>query len=401
MKKLILFLFISNFAFAQTAVLDTNSILIGEQINFSISNTISKTEVWPTYEELLVEGVEIIKEGKLDTTENLISQNFIITAWDSGSYYIPPISFSANSKTEGLLLTVQTIILEEGAELKDIKQPMEAPMGWSDIWPFLLGFLILTLIIYLLKKYVFGEKQNNIKIVPKMIISADVVALKELEKLEKAKIWQSGEVKLYYVTISEIIRRYLWERYKFIALELPTNEILQNLRNKNLEKEDLITLTTILQRADLAKYAKSKPTDKENEESLRFGQDFVNNTKITQVLNSPNINYIFEKKIMISTGDIKEKKYTVLGIVGTTVSDQDSVQAKGGCFGKSKTDITVDTNSMYQKGANELLQLSLSKGGDAVVYANFEYRIAIKGSGQLAKQVNELFCYGTAVKLHS
>jgi len=104
---------------------------------------------------------------------------------------------------------------------------------------------------------------------------------------------------------------------------------------------------------------------------------------------------------MISTGDIKEKNYTVLGIVGATVSNQDSVEAKGGCFGKSETDITVDTNSMYQKGANELLQLSLSKGGDAVVYANFEYRIAIKGSGQLAKQVNELFCYGTAVKLHS
>ena len=98
MKKLILFLFISNFAFAQTAVLDTNSILIGEQINFSISNTISKTEFWPTYEEFLVEGVEIIEEGKIDTSENLISQNFIITAWDSGSYYIPPISFSANSK---------------------------------------------------------------------------------------------------------------------------------------------------------------------------------------------------------------------------------------------------------------------------------------------------------------
>ena len=127
MKKLILFLFISNFIFAQTAVLDTNSILIGEQINFSISNTIGKTEVWPTYEEFLVEGVEIIQEGKLDTTENLISQKFIITAWDSGSYYIPPISFSANSKTEGLLLNVQTIILEEGAELK--AAPVSMPAG--------------------------------------------------------------------------------------------------------------------------------------------------------------------------------------------------------------------------------------------------------------------------------
>jgi uncharacterized protein YbjQ (UPF0145 family) len=54
---------------------------------------------------------------------------------------------------------------------------------------------------------------------------------------------------------------------------------------------------------------------------------------------------------------------------------------------------------MYQKGASELLKLSSEKGGDAVIYANFEYRIAIKGSGTTAKQVNELFCYGTSVKL--
>ena len=148
MKKIIALLLVSNITWGQTALMDTNSILIGEQINFSISNPISETEVWPTYDEFLAEGIEIIKQGKLDTNENLISQNFIITVWDSGSYYIPPISFSATSKTQGLLLNVQTIILEEGAELKDIKQPMEAPIGWSDIWPWLLGIVLLKTIYY-------------------------------------------------------------------------------------------------------------------------------------------------------------------------------------------------------------------------------------------------------------
>ena len=218
MKKLILFLFISNFVFAQTAVLDTNSILIGEQINFSISNTIGKTEVWPTYEEFLVEGVEIIQEGKLDTTENLISQKFIITSWDSGSYYIPPISFSANSKTEGLLLTVQTIILEEGAELKDIKQPMEAPIGWSDIWPWLVGIIVLTLIVFLLKKYVFNKKEKERIEKPVVIIPADITALQQLTKLDKAQLWQGGSIKEYHSELSEIIRRYTENRFNFIAL---------------------------------------------------------------------------------------------------------------------------------------------------------------------------------------
>ena len=284
MKKLILFLLISNFAFAQTAIMDTNSILIGEQINFSISNNISETEVWPTYEEFLVEGVEIIKKGKIDTSENLISQKFIITAWDSGSYYISPISFSANSKTQGLLLIVQTIILEEGAELKDIKQPIEAPIGWSDIWPFLLALITLGVIIFLLKKYVFN-KSEKVKIEkPKVMIAAHITALEQLKKLDKAQLWQSGSIKEYHTELSEIIRRYSENRFNFIALELATDEIISELKSK-VNNEQLASITILLRRADLAKFAKSKPDEDENKESMVLAKNFVGQTKEKQVKN--------------------------------------------------------------------------------------------------------------------
>ena len=284
MKKLIILLLVSNFAFGQTAKLDSSSILIGEQINFSLSNTISETEAWPTYNEFLVEGVEIIKEGKLDTTGDVISQNFIITVWDSGSYYIPPISFSANNKTEGLLLNVQTVILEEGAELKDIKQPMEAPIGWSDIWPWLVGILLFALIVFLLKKYVFNKKEEIKSEKPKVIIPADVIALKELITLEKAKIWQEGKIKEYHSSLSEIVRRYTEERFQFIALELTTDEIIDELKSK-LNQEQIQNLKTLLQRADLAKFAKSKPDENENKESMQLAKHFVSQTKQKQIKN--------------------------------------------------------------------------------------------------------------------
>ena len=264
--------------------MDTNSILIGEQINFSISNPISETELWPTYDEFLADGIEIIKQGKLDTNENLISQNFIITAWDSGSYYIPPISFAINNKTEGLLLNVQSVTLEEGAELKDIKQPMEAPIGWSDIWPWILGIILFTLIVFLLKKYVFNKKEI-IKIKkPKVIIPADITALQQLTKLDKAKLWQAGNVKEYHSEISEIIRRYTENRFSFIALELTTEEIISELKSK-VNNEQLASITIILQRADLAKFAKSKPEESENKESMQLAKHFVAQTKQKQINN--------------------------------------------------------------------------------------------------------------------
>jgi low affinity Fe/Cu permease len=285
MKKLILFFLLSSkIIFPQTAILDTSSILIGEQVNFTISNTITETNIWPTYTEFLVEGVEIIKEGKLDTAKNIISQNFIITAWDSGSYYIPSISFSDNSKTEGLLLNVQSIILEEGAELADIKQPMQAPIGWSDIWPWLAGILILALIIYLLIKYVFNKKEEVKIKKPKMIIPADITALKQLTALEDAKVWQAGNIKEYHTEISEIIRRYTENRFDFIALEITTDEIISELKDK-VDNEQLASITILLQRADLAKFAKSKPDENENKESMQIAKNFVGKTKQRRVNN--------------------------------------------------------------------------------------------------------------------
>jgi len=284
MKEIIALLLLSNIAWGQTAIMDTNSILIGEQINFSVSNPISETEVWPTYDEFLAEGIEIIKQGKLDTNDNLISQNFIITVWDSGSYYIPPIAFSANNKTEGLLLNVQSVILEEGAELKDIKQPMEAPIGWSDIWPWLLGIILLTLIFFLIKRYILSKKEV-IKIKkPKVIIPADITALQELTKLDQAQVWQAGNVKEYHSEISEIIRRYTENRFNFIALELATEEIIRELKSK-VNNEQLASITIILQRADLAKFAKSKPEETENKESMQLAKHFVAQTKQKQINN--------------------------------------------------------------------------------------------------------------------
>jgi hypothetical protein len=40
-----------------------------------------------------------------------------------------------------------------------------------------------------------------------------------------------------------------------------------------------------LQRADLAKYAKSKPIDSENKESMNLSVSFVKNTKAKEVKN--------------------------------------------------------------------------------------------------------------------
>jgi hypothetical protein len=131
----------------------------------------------------------------------------------------------------------------------------------------------------------FAKKIQEIKAKPKVIIPSDIIAINSLNDLDKKQLYQSGKLKQYHSEISEILRTYLEERFRILALELPTFDILINLTKKGLAKEDLQTLATILQRADLAKYAKSKPTDLENGQSMELSLVFVKNTRKKEVQN--------------------------------------------------------------------------------------------------------------------
>ena len=280
MRKIILvFLYLySNTISAQKITIDTNYILIGEQTKLVISSPITKTSLWPVYSDTLIDGIEIIKLGEIDTINNLISQEIYITAWDSGTFYIPPINFSKNNASNDLILNVKTIILEENATLKDIKEPIKEPIGIHDVWKWLIIIILIFGIILLIKKHLFKEKIIQEKKIITKKIAIDIIAINALNELEKKQLCQEGKVKEYYSSISEIIRRYIGERFNFIALELTKYEILDNLHNK-VNKIQLTNIDKLLHRADLVKYAKNQPSSEENIESINIAKKIIETTK--------------------------------------------------------------------------------------------------------------------------
>ena len=54
----------------------------------------------------------------------------------------------------------------------------------------------------------------------------------------------SGKIKEYHSSLSEIVRRYTEERFQFIALELTTDEIIDELKSK-LKQEQIQNLKII------------------------------------------------------------------------------------------------------------------------------------------------------------
>ncbi len=107
-----------------------------------------------------------------------------------------------------------------------------------------------------------------------------VVANKALEELHNRKLWQNGKYKLYYTSLTTILRIYIAGRYEIGALEMTSDEILAALSGaEGISQKSMTDLGTILRQADMVKFAKAEPDAEDNEQNYLRAYYFVEETK--------------------------------------------------------------------------------------------------------------------------
>lgn len=299
---ILVFVLLSINVFAQPvkveATIDTNNILIGDQIHFNLDVLQEKNGkfILPGMGESLSSKVELLETYDPDTNyvsgdQLKVRHQFLITSFDSGRVEIPPIPLYFQSEktidtltTQPLAFHVRTVRVDSTKTIFDIKGPAEAPVSFMEILPYLGGLVglaaLVLLIIYIIKRY-RRRKEGYVPEKPKE--PAHVIAFRELGKLKEERLWQKDQVKLYYTQLADILRTYLWHRYNIKTLERTTDEILGSLRNRGFEHEELFEkLQQILKTADLVKFAKLHPAPEENDRYLEEAYEFVEQTKMRQ-----------------------------------------------------------------------------------------------------------------------
>lgn len=126
--------------------------------------------------------------------------------------------------------------------------------------------------------------KNRISAVkPEHRLPPHIVANMALVELSHRKLWQNGKYKLYYTSLTDILRVYIADMWKVGALEMTTDEIIEALSDKDIPRDSRMDLVAILRTADMVKFAKAQPEAEENEESYRRAYYFVENTKREEV----------------------------------------------------------------------------------------------------------------------
>jgi hypothetical protein len=128
----------------------------------------------------------------------------------------------------------------------------------------------------------YGKSLGNI-FKPAPPLPPHVVAFAALEKLRSERLWQEDKHKLYYSTLTDIVRSYIAGRYGVGAMEMTSDEIIEAMRSVELPQKSSMDLTQILREADLVKFAKALPEAEENEAAYRAVWDFVEQTKPVEV----------------------------------------------------------------------------------------------------------------------
>jgi len=280
------------------ASIDSTVMLIGQQskMHIEVSGPASLKYTFPTFPgDTVVNGVEILSRGKLDTLENEnnlihLKTDYLITSFDSGLYYIPPIKIIAGLDTvesNYMALKVMTYRVDTAkVQIFDIKGVQKPPFVLGDYFMdlvlFLLIYAIILFAIWLILKKKYGLSKAEIE-ANKPLLPPHVVAIMELDKLKSEKIWKSGKNKEYYTALSDILRKYIQRRFQIGALEMTTDEILALFKRDKDTQSVYQNLRQILQLADLVKFAKIQPLENENELSIMNSYLFVNQTKVEDV----------------------------------------------------------------------------------------------------------------------
>ena len=279
-------------AFAQQikAGVDTTQIRIGEQITYQISVEADPSDlvVFPegqTFSPLEMIESYAIDTGKIKDRYRLLKE-YALTQFDSGHYSIPRQKVIINDQsffTDSISVAVNDVVVDTAKQkMFPIKPSVEVPPAFSVpnwVWWLLGGILVIGLIILLF----FRRKKRKEAAAQKLPPYEQ--ALFELKELDNSHLLEQKETKEYYSKLSEAVRRYLDGEVYDHAMESTTNELIAYLEAErdrgrlHLEHTTIERLKVILQRADLAKFANSRPdviTAREDRSSV---ENVINDTK--------------------------------------------------------------------------------------------------------------------------
>ncbi len=241
----------------------------------------------PFATDTLSAQLDILKRGDLQRTADadsniIVQQQLTLMTFDTGYIQVPGLQLSTlNAFTDPIQVYSSTIAVDTTQAFRPLMPPIEHPVSMKEMFPWLLGLLVLVIIGLAVWYYVKHRKpkvDENGEPVKGPSIPPYDKALGDLESLKEQKLWQAGKLKEYYSSLTDIAREYIEGQFKVNAVEMTTDDILREVRDLHFDETLFGKLKGTMELADLVKFAKYSASALESDNAMTDMTDFVNDS---------------------------------------------------------------------------------------------------------------------------
>lgn len=277
---------------------DTSAIIIGDQTGFTVTADIPAgiSATLSGAADSLAGKIVILRRDPRDTAVSsdgsiTVTDRYLITSFDSGSYAIPPFYAEVASGDSLLryfsdysfLDVVRPDIAPQDTTdvIFDIIPPRSAPVTFREVLPWIVIALIAAVIVWLLARFLPRNPLRRFVRPPAPPEPAHIVALRDLQALREAELWQKGDIKEYYSRLSDILRRYIDSRYGISSPELTTDETVRMLQKAAVTTPGQMAMVKeLLSVSDMVKFAKYLPDSAVHVAFMENAVRFVEETRL-------------------------------------------------------------------------------------------------------------------------
>ena len=256
----------------------SESVLLRLEVEGAESDTVRFPEPEGSFGEFAVARDEALPmrlgvDGRVVRGHDYVLQPFL-----PGDYEVPPLAIVMNDaaeiSTDAFKIPVESVLDDpESAELLDIADAVDVPAPWW-WWASLAvaGTVALALLAW------WWKRRKEARDAPRPV-PAHEAALVALEDLLAADLLSQGQLKPFYLALSNIVRRYIEERFGLRAPEQTTEEFLAGIAGSpQIGKDHQVLLRRFLVQADLVKFAEFLPGRDETGSAVEAAKQFIRQT---------------------------------------------------------------------------------------------------------------------------
>jgi hypothetical protein len=199
-----------------------------------------------------------------------------VAAFAAGELKLPPFVVTWQGDTavyastsDSLALKVESVMPDSMKDINDLKPQVQYP-NLLPVW-IILGLVAAAGLGWL--GFRLYRRYRRIRLYGAPLPDPWDEAINALERVPAREWLDGGQVKRYYYTLSEILKRYLTRRFGFPALDQTTTEINRAMKAAKIPERE--GFTEFFRAADMVKYAKHQPAPADSDAAIERARELV------------------------------------------------------------------------------------------------------------------------------